>query len=211
MELEKMKSKSPEWIHNLQIMLNRLEDIKQLPAKEKGIHLHLGCGPHILDGFINIDKYYKHKQVLQYDMYEVPFGKNTVDTIYSSHALEHLPIRYANAALYNWFDSLRVGGKLFLAVPDLEEIMSIMLDPSVDENAKWNWYVYTLFGYQVTPGLQCSTNDSNTPSDPGQFHTTGFTKSRIKSILESIGFNILEMFSYDGWSTPSIWVEARKD
>ena len=100
-----MKSKGPEWTNNLQVMLKRLEEIKKIPTNEKGIHLHLGCGPHVLEGFINIDKYYKHKQVLQYDMYEIPFGENTVDTIYSSHALEHLPIRYANAALYNWFQS----------------------------------------------------------------------------------------------------------
>jgi len=205
-----MRSKGPEWTSNLQTMLVKLDEIKKIGVVEKGVHLHLGCGPHILDGFINIDKYYKHKEVLQYDMYELPFKENTVDTIYSSHALEHLPIRYANAALFNWHKVLRQDGNLFLAVPDLEEIMSILLDPTVDEHTKWNWYVYTLFGYQVTPGLQCVYNDAESPIDQGQFHTTGFTKKRLTFLLETTGFTILKIFSYDGWGTPSIWVEAKK-
>jgi len=205
-----MRSKGSEWTSNLQVMLNKLEDIKQIPSREKGTHLHLGCGPHILAGFINIDKYYEDKQVLQYDMYELPFMENTIDTIYSSHALEHLPIRCANAALVNWHRVLRKDGNLFLAVPDLEEIMHILLDPTVSEDSKWNWYVYTLFGYQVTPGLPHNPVAGLPPVDRGQFHTTGFTKTRLTALLESAGFSIIKLFNYDGWSTPSIWVEAKK-
>lgn len=205
-----MRSKGSEWTSNLQVMLAKLEDIKQIPSHEKGTHLHLGCGPHILAGFINIDKYYEDKQVLQYDMYELPFMENTIDTIYSSHALEHLPIRCANAALVNWHRVLRKNGNLFLAVPDLEEIMHILLDPMVSEDSKWNWYVYTLFGYQVTPGLPHNPTGGLPPVDRGQFHTTGFTKARLTALLESVGFSIIKLFNYDGWSTPSIWVEAKK-
>lgn len=204
-----MRSKGPEWTSNLQTMLTRLETIKNMPKTTKGIYLHLGCGPQILDGFINIDKYFDDKRVLKYDMYEVPF-EGIVDAIYSSHALEHLPIRHANAALKNWHRSLRPEGMLYLAIPDLEEILYILLDPNVDETLKWNWYVYTLFGYQVKPGTQTSIDDVASPVDPGQFHTTGFTKNRIRGILEQSGFDIVDMFNYDGWSTPSIWIEARK-
>jgi SAM-dependent methyltransferase len=206
-----MRSKSPEWVENLQKMLNKLEYIKKLPSSEKGLHLHLGCGPQILDGFVNIDKYHKDPIVLQCDMYKLPFSEGTVDTIYSSHALEHLPIRHANTTLRNWSKVLRKNGYLYLAVPDLEEIMSIMLDENVDDNSKWNWYVYTLFGYQIRPGEFTSDSDTKAIIDQGQFHTTGFTKKRITFLLEREGFKVTEIFNYDGWSTPSIWVEARKE
>lgn len=206
-----MKSKSPEWVQNLQRMLNTLEDIKKLPVVEKGLHLHLGCGPQILDGFVNIDKYYKDPKVLQCDMYKLPFSDGTVDTIYSSHALEHLPIRHANKALQNWSKVLRSGGSLYLAVPDLEEIMSIMLSDEADDNHKWNWYIYTLFGYQIKPGEFTNDTDTKTMIDQGQFHTSGFTKKRISFLLEREGFKVTEIYNYDGWSTPSIWVEAKKE
>ena len=204
-----MRSKEGEWATNLARMLEKLEVIKKLPTTQKGIHLHLGSGPLVLPGFINIDKYHKNQFVFNYDMFELPFHENSVDTIYTSHALEHLPIRQANAALKNWFQVLEKGGTLYMAIPDLEEIMRIMLDPEVDEIAKWTWYVYTLFGYQITPGS--SPQNEHSPVDLGQFHTGGYTKDRIRTLLEHYcGFTVKEMYNYDGWSTPSIWIEAVK-
>jgi len=204
------RSKKGEWITNLQRMLGRLEIVKKTPSIEKGIHLHLGCGKEILDGFINIDKYFKHNQVLQCDMMHLPFTENSVDTIYSSHSLEHLPIRPANATLCHWQKVLRKGGMLYIAVPDLEEVCSIMADPNVSEEAKWDWYVYVLFGYQIDVDSKADSCDASLPIDQGQFHTTGFTKNRLNTLLSKTGFEIIQMFNYDGWSTPSIWCEAKK-
>ena len=194
--------------HNLQKMLDRLEFVKNLPTEKSGMYLHMGCGPHVLDGFLNIDKYETAPGIFNADMYAVPLPEKSCKAIYSSHSLEHLPIRHALLAIQNWAKLLEPGGTLYLAVPDLEEIMRKMLDPNVSDDLKWNWYVYTLFGYQIDSKLKHDTMDA--PVCLGQFHTCGFTKSHLFKLLQDAGLTVATMFDYDGWSTPSLWVEAIK-
>lgn len=205
-----MQSTSVEWKMNLEKMLGTLEKIKQLPVVEPGVYLHMGCGPQVLEGFVNIDKYQKGEGILQVDMAHPPFTANTATAIYSSHSLEHLPFREARLALKNWGKVLKANGKLYLAIPDLEEIMRIMLDPAVGLHHKWNWYVYTLFGYQVDPSKYAEDPSLDLPSDPGQYHTCGFSKETIRHFLVDSGFVVDEIYNYDGWSTPSMFVEAHK-
>ena len=205
-----MRSTSPEWKANTQRMLKTLETIKQLPVVEPGVYLHLGCGPQILDGFINIDKYQEGEGILQADMAHPPFTSNVATAIYSSHALEHLSFRSARLALKNWAKVLKEGGRLYLAIPDLEEIMRVMLDPAVSLHQKWNWYVYTLFGYQVDPDQYANDPSLDLPNDPVQYHTCGFTKETIRLFLVDSGFVVDDIYNYDGWSTPSMFVEAHK-
>lgn len=205
-----MRSTGPEWKTNLNRMLETLENIKKLPVTDPGVYLHLGCGPQVLEGFINIDKYQKHPDVLQVDMANPPLPKNIAKGIYSSHALEHLNYRTAVLALQNWNRLLQPEGKLYLAIPDLEEIMLILLDKEVSWDAKWSWYVYTLFGYQVDPDKYARSLELDLPDDPGQHHRCGFTKETIRRFLESAGFGVDIIYNYDGWGTPSIWVEAHK-
>ena len=198
--------------YNLQKMEVRLAWVKQLP-KTKGICLNLGCGPKTIPGFINMDKYEDSPEnlIVRADMEAPPLYDECVDVVYSSHALEHLPYRKARKALRNWFKILKPQGELYLAVPDLEEIMRAMLNPDISLHEKWNWYVYTLFGYQADPDTY-SLDDYrlDLPNDPGQYHFCGFSKEILKVFLEDVGFTIREMYSYDGYRTPSIWVEAIK-
>jgi len=205
-----MRSRSPEWKNNLVKMLNKLEIIKKIPGQMAGTHLNVGCGKNIFDGFLNIDKYYKDSRVLNYDMYNLPYYQNTITTIYSSHSLEHLPIRQAKKCLTNWYTILEKGGMLYLAIPDLEEIMLILTDPTVSDDAKEYWYMYTLFGYQADSSDLGNAHNLEAPVDPGQFHTCGFSKKSISSLLTNCGFTIQEIYNYDGYATPSIWVEAVK-
>jgi len=204
-----MRSRSIEWKNNLSKMLNRLEYIKSLP-KEGKTCLHVGCGKNIFEGFINIDKYYIDGRVLNYDMDKLPYSPNTISAIYSSHALEHLPIRRAKLCIENWYSVLESGGMLYLAIPDLDEIMYILLDPNVSEDAKEYWYMYTLFGYQADCSDLENAYRTNIPEDLGQFHTCGFSKKTISKLLTDKGFVVQDIYNYDGYATPSIWVEAKK-
>lgn len=206
-----MRSISQQWKANLQDMLTKLEQIKKMP-KDRPLdkHLHVGCGKNVLEGFINVDKYFKHPDILPYDMFALPFEHNSIDTIYSSHSLEHLPIRQAKLALLNWYKLLKTGGILYLAIPDLEEIMLIMLDPTIPEERKEYWYMYTLFGYQADCSDLANAYKLDIPVDYGQFHQCGFSKNMITRILTTSGFNVEKIMNYDGYATPSIWIEAKK-
>jgi predicted SAM-dependent methyltransferase len=55
----------------------------------------------------------------------VPFSDGTVDFIYSSHALEHLFREDAERLLRDAYRALKPGGRLRVAVPDLEYAASL--------------------------------------------------------------------------------------
>jgi len=180
--------------------------VKEYPHKDKTF-LHLGCGGRILEGFTNIDKYYEDPKVINFDIFQLPYDTHNTDLIFCSHVLEHLPIRHAKLAVKEWARVLKPkDGKLYLAIPDLELIIKLLLQPNLSSSER-EWFLYTLFGFQTNP----ANRDSNTldyPIDPGQFHTCGFSKATILEELTLNGLAIKNMFNFDGWGTPSIWIEA---
>jgi len=200
---------SQELIDNRNRVLDRIEWIKRVPLRP-GSYLHLGCGPQIYDGWTNIDKYHDDPRVVRSDMFQLPFESESIDAIYSSHALEHLPFRRARAALVEWSRVLKPEARLYLAVPDLEEICRLLLAPdsAVSSDLKWGWFVYTLFGWQQSASDR--SNSAETEPDPGQFHHCGFTERSLRRFLTEAGFEIHELYRYDGWDTPSLWCEATK-
>lgn len=52
-----------------------------------------------------------------YDGQSLPFANLSVDSIYTSHCLEHIP-NYCGAII-EWFRVLKVGGYLIIVVPDM--------------------------------------------------------------------------------------------
>lgn len=64
----------------------------------------------VLPGAVGVDLDYPG-----YDGRRLPFEDGTVDTIYTSHTLEHIP--EPEEALRDWFRALRPGGFLVIAVP----------------------------------------------------------------------------------------------
>jgi SAM-dependent methyltransferase len=187
-----------------QILFEMVKSRKDLVA------LNLGCGTRLLEGFVNVDKYSKLPGVENYDIYKLPYGptteKGSVDLIFCAHVLEHLPIRHAKMAVKEWGRVMKPGGKLYLGIPDLEVLMTMLLTPQDDKTR--DWLLYVLFGFQTDPGNR--GEDLDYPIDPGQFHTCGYTKETIVKDLTSVGFNCLDVLNYDGWGTPSIWVVAER-
>lgn len=62
----------------------------------------------------------QHRFVHHRLQYGVPLSDNSVDLIYSSHALEHIFLEEAHALLKDAYRALKEGGLIRLAVPDLE-------------------------------------------------------------------------------------------
>ena len=165
-------------------------------------YLNLGCGERILNGFINVDKYFKNPNIINFDIFQLPFEDSTIDAIFCAHVLEHLPIRHSRLAIQEWARVLKQNsGYLYLGIPDVElifEYYKIKQDTDL--------FLITLFGFQTDPENRGEELDY--PVNHGHFHTCGFTKATIKEQLEKNGFIIEELYNYDGWGTPSIWVKA---
>jgi SAM-dependent methyltransferase len=199
-------------IQPVAVMLEALEVVKKRPSQITDIlHLNLGAGSSYFEGFQNLDQYPKG-QAIQGDLVNPDFWAGTAATIYCSHALEHVGHTKSRQALVNWSKLLTPGGKLYLAVPDLQEICRQIGDPNTPYEYVWNWAVYTLFGYQTDTNTRPTTMEPGRshPEDLGQYHLTGFTEAYLRKAMPAIGLEINSMFRYDGWGTPSIWLEATK-
>jgi len=89
-------------------------------APQKAIHLHLGCGPKYLAGFLNIDANPFAKTDLWLDVRNgLPFPSDSVDSIYATHMFEHFFDDELRRLLGQCFRVLKAGAGIRLIVPNL--------------------------------------------------------------------------------------------
>jgi len=169
------------------------------------VRLNLGCGSKPQSGYTNCDLFPGPGIDEVFSLDCVPYADNSVDEIASEHALEHLPRPRSEAALAEWARVLKPGGRLDLKIPDIELCCQNFL---TDKTNQYTWWLHTIYGVQDYRGnlnypLQNKVN-------PGQIHYTGYTKDRITELLKINGFEVTKISNYDGFSTPSIAIEATK-
>jgi len=83
-------------------------------------HLHLGCGAKYLPGFVNVDGNPLNRVDLWLDVRNgLPFRAGSVDSIYSTHVLEHFYGDELQRLLRECYRVLKAGGGMRLVVPSL--------------------------------------------------------------------------------------------
>ena len=147
------------------------------------IKLNIGCGPNgQFDGFINIDnspsiiiskfklvKYFAYKSgIISKTQYQdnwknikkcdatkkIPFKRNSVDLIYSSHFLEHNSFKDGQNFLKECYRVLKNRGVLRIVVPDLvfhskkylEETKFLLKNPTTTDISAHNNFIKTVYG-----------------------------------------------------------------
>ena len=101
----------------------------QFPHNNSGeVYLNLGCGESSSAEFINIDvEPYPNIHHIQ-DITDLSnFADNSVDMIYASHVLEHIPREKLSTTLKEWRRVLKIGGTLRFAVPDFDALIDIYM------------------------------------------------------------------------------------
>ena len=103
------------------------------------------------------------------------FPDNTVTAIYSSHTLEHTPFIF-NASVANtlaeWYRTLRPGGMLMLAVPDMQILAQALVDKRMTISQRFH-IMRMIYGAQ---------------SDEFDFHYGGFDEDILTWYLKQAGF-----------------------
>lgn len=116
-------------------MANTLENsIKNKVETGQPIKLHLGCGPVILENYINIDGEYAANipGVVVYDItQQLPIPDNSVEEILTVHVIEHLAPNEVSKTLKEWHRILKPGGSVATEWPDLLKACKFLVeDPS---------------------------------------------------------------------------------
>jgi len=144
--------------------------------------LNLGCGKNFLPGFIHIDfGDYPHLDY-KHDIRKLPMIENdSVDLIYSSHALTYLDIEEAELALMEWYRKLKLGGILRLAVDDFEAIVK----------------AYQTYG-EIGRILGCLYGKWVIPSTHGRlvYQKSTYDFKSLKALLEGVGFRNIRRYDW---------------
>ena len=104
------------------------------------------------------------------------FDDDCCAEIYASHVLEHVAQAEVLPVLNELYRMLCAGGRLYLSVPDLETLASLLISPGLDTAAKFD-VMRMVFGAQTTPS---------------DFHRIGFTFEFLVDYLRDVGFDSVE-------------------
>ncbi len=102
------------------------------------LRLHIGCGPRILSGWVNIDKDSHDSRVLLLDATKgFPYGDGTVEAIYSEDLFEHLSQQEQIQFLAECWRVLTPGGCCRITCPELLYSLTESARLGVDD--PWQW------------------------------------------------------------------------
>jgi len=104
------------------------------------------------------------------EMWDLPFDDNTIDFIWSSHALEHVGIYKISSTLKEWFRVLKPNHQAIVQVPNFDYVAKYWF--TGPDRA---WAEAMIFGMQT---------------DDGQFHKCAFTSASLRADLEAAGFEV---------------------
>jgi len=119
------------WLAGAANRLTRFARIKSYFRSHPTRKLHLGAGPHYIDGWLNTDvrvlwppaRFWK---IVYLDVTKrFPFPDKSIDRVYSEHLIEHLSYHDGMAMVRECHRVLRPGGTLRIATPDVTVIMGL--------------------------------------------------------------------------------------
>ena len=98
--------------------------------------LHVGCGKNRFPGWINADISPGADLVVFLEK-RLPVRAESLDRIYCEHVLEHVPYETAIFFLKEALRTLRPGGRIRIAVPDLEDLVAGYFHDDWKERFDW--------------------------------------------------------------------------
>lgn len=135
------------------------------------LKLDIGCGEYrITPEHIGIDPYAPGVEN-RAQMWELPYEADSVDEIWCTHALEHIPQAKVVPTLQEWKRVIKPGGLITLHVPSLRWCCQNFLDH------EGQFALWTLYGQQ---------------NREGEYHLTGFTPDMTKEYIAEAGLTLLE-------------------
>jgi len=139
--------------------------------------LHLGCGPKIIPGWINIDIASPAQDVFLDDVTSLQrIDDGSADIIYACHVLEHTGRYKTEEVLKVWYNKLRTGGIVRISVPDLNAVF---------KKYRSGTELSTLMGFLY--GGQRNEYD---------YHSTGFDFVTLEQSLIGAGFQNVRRYDW---------------
>jgi SAM-dependent methyltransferase len=164
------------------------EEAQRDVLKSDRIRLNIGADRTQIAGFLSVDfNPDVHPDVLA-EADNLPFPDDSVDEIFASHVLEHLP--FESPALQEWLRVLKPDGMLTVAVPDIVQIYYLY-----KHGAKWGEYqmpINEVYVNAVAFGANLLANEIPEMKDmyggPGHQHKQIFIHDMLLNRVLCAGF-----------------------
>jgi SAM-dependent methyltransferase len=162
-----------------------------------GFKLHLGCGPDVRPGWVNVDARVRPPERFQatdhpgtvlvdYDLRKpLPFADGTCAYVYSSHFFEHLDPTDGLALMRECRRVLRLGGTFRAALPDMRAIFRAYLS---GDRAFFAIAESLGFVPYSEPGVRHDADYVNWAAYQHGEHKAIYDPEAICSLLRSVGF-----------------------
>lgn len=154
--------------------------------------LHLGCGPNVKEGYVNIDGFVDGANIQKGDILNLNYNDGEVDEILAEHLFEHIPFKDEKRLFEECYRMLKDGGILQIEVPDMEWLCMQFLqsnDVFTDfyKVGEKDHYFGNNKSIEHRWGI-ITTHFFGNQNGGGQFHYNGYTKNKMIRISELIGF-----------------------
>jgi predicted SAM-dependent methyltransferase len=148
--------------------------------------LHIGCGTHILSGWLNSDYRPNSPNILHLNAAEpFAFKNDQFSFIFSEHMIEHVPYLGGHLMLSECFRVLKPNGILRISTPDLFFLIKLYGgERSQLENDYINWATTTFINY--APYHDAAFVINNFVRDWG--HQFIYDETTLRTSLERAGF-----------------------
>lgn len=165
------------------------EIVRRYFAEATTPKLHIGCGKHILAGWLNTDSYLQDPSLPVYLLdasKRFPFADGSFAYVFTEHMIEHVSYAAGRHMLSECLRILEPGGVLRLSTPDLDFLLDLRRpDKSPLQRAYIRWAAET-----STPDVPDPTNEvfliNNFVRDWG--HTFIYDERTLRQSLELAGF-----------------------
>jgi len=155
---------------------------RHAPAQAR--HLHIGCGGKYLPGFVNIDANPRLRLDMWLDVRNgLPFRDNSVDSIYSTHMMEHFYADELQRVLRECHRVLRPQGGIRIIVPSLASAFKAYTQGRLDWFPSHFPRRFDTLGGRFANFIFCD----------GQ-HRTAFDFDHIAELLTGAGFAHVQEF-----------------
>jgi SAM-dependent methyltransferase len=177
----------------------------------RGIKLHVGCGPCLLEGWINLDV---HPAPLATNvLWGLPFPGGSVRLVFLSHLLEHL--FYPNDVmpfLGEVFRVLEPGGVVRIIVPDIAQCIEAYQndDAQFFAERRQHWGA----GDGRTTRLENFLAYAGAGPDPAwlfQAHKFGYDFETLSRALERAGFTAIQRSTFNASDHPELRVDENSE
>jgi predicted SAM-dependent methyltransferase len=173
----KASARRVEWLRRRSGMIDAYLQSNPVPK------LQLGCGPVVLQGWLNADLRPRRAEQVYLDVTErFPFENDTFGYILTEHMIGDLTYEEAGTMLTECYRVLRAGGCLRISTPSLERLASVYSRTNCAAQRYVSWSVDEYVEWADAPLGGLVINNL--------FHETRFVydQATLRHVLERAGF-----------------------